>query len=348
VGSEIFLERLYKNSPQFRGPKALCQEAKSLGRTDISLKDCKDFLSSQPSYSLYRPSRQKYKRNKLLSHFAGHVVQIDIMDLPRFVNENDGYRYVLLGYDTYSKFLTSIPLKRRTTDALLAGIEYLRESSPFAIRSIYSDKESGFMSRVVQAWFISKEIHHYTTTSKVKAPGVERAIRSLRMALHRHFEASGSRRWIDVLPQIVDQYNDIKHSTTKQRPWDVVADDTLVIPHGHQAKERKKIPQVGSFVRVSRLRSPFEKEASGLWSREIFKVVKLKTRQPIPMLVLQDMTGGEIQGAFYPEEVQKIRWDGAKEVAEVFRTRKRQGVIESLVSFVGWPEQYREWLYLKN
>jgi hypothetical protein len=266
------------------------------------------------------------------------------MDLPRYVGDNQGYRYVLLGYDTFSKFLTGVPLKRRTAEALLVAMETIVASNPFTITSIYSDRETGLMGHQLQAWFRERRIKHYTTTSKVKAPGVERIIRTLRMGLEREFEGRESRRWLDLLPQLINKYNDRKHSSSGSRPWDVVADPTLLIPHGHRPVGTKpSIPAVGSYVRVSRHRSPFEKEATGLWSREVFKVIQHRTRQAIPMLTLQDMTGEEIQGAFYPQEVQQITWDGVKRVQSVFKTRKRQGVIEYLVSFIGWPSNHREW-----
>ena len=350
VGNEVFLAQVYSGASEgaFRGPKALHTRVKALGRTDISLQECKNFLRSQPSYSLYRPARKRYSRNAIIAHYAGQSAQIDLMDLPRYVEANDGYRYIMICYDSYSKFLTCIPLKKRSTPVLLAAIEYLIETIPYTITHIYSDRESGLMSRPVQTWFRANSVHHYTTTSQVKAPGVERCIRTLRNALHRYFETSGSTRWLEYLSHFTDLYNNRRHSTTGQRPLDVVSDPTLLIPHGHQPppKNPPVLPPVGSYVRISRIRSPFEKEATrtGLWSREIFKVTAHKLGQAIPMLSLADLTGTEIKGSFYADEVQLIEFDGAKTVQTVHATRKRGQRKEQLVSYAGYPSSFAEWI----
>ena len=204
------------------------------------------------------------------------------------------------------------------------------------------------MSRQCQLWFRSNDIVHYTTTSKVKAPSVERSIRTIRTALHRYFELTGTFRWIDYLSEFVNYYNNRPHSTTGQRPWDVVSDPTLLIPHGHggppaHTKKNLELPPVGSFVRISRLRSPFEKEATGPWSREVFKVTAHKLGQAVPMLSLQDLTGEDISGNFYLDEVQSISWHGTKKIAQIHKLRENDGKTEILVSYEGWPENYMEW-----
>jgi hypothetical protein len=269
------------------------------------------------------------------------------MDMPRVTEYNDGYRYVLLSYDSYSKFLTAIPMKSKTTDSLLAAIDYLMETLPFAIHRVYSDKEAGLMSRPFKLWFRQHNVIHFTTTSKVKAPSVERCIRTLRNALQRYFEDTKSWRWIDFLPIFVNHYNNRKHSTTGLRPWDVVIDPTLIVPHGHlpPMDHPPKLPPIGSFVRISRLRSPFEKEASGTWSREVFKVTAHRLGQRVPMVSLQDLTGADIQGNFYPDEVQSIDWKDEKRVSEVHDLKELpNGRFRTLVSFEGYPSKYLEWI----
>ena len=201
------------------------------------------------------------------------------------------------------------------------------------------------MSRRCQAWFKKHNVHHYTTTSKVKAPGVERVIRTLRTAVQRYFEQSGTRRWIDYLPQFVDQYNNRRHSTTGQRPWDVLADPMLLIPHGHEpAASRRHLPPVGSYVRISRLRSQFEKEASGTWSREVFKVTAHRLGQSVPMLSIQDLLGNQVRGSFYLDEVQPIEWSADRQLDTIHATRTRRGKMQYYVSFDGYPEDYAVWV----
>ena len=265
------------------------------------------------------------------------------MDMQRFREENDGYMYSLLSYDTFSKYLTSFPLKNRKPDSIQAGLEHLVQTLPFTILNIYWDKEGSFLSHKIQKWLQDHKISNYTTNSKVKAPGVERVIRTIRLAVQRHFEHTGVQQWMDYLPTFVSNYNNRRHSTTKLRPLDLVNDPMLTVTPANTEHRAYRLPDIGSFVRLNRLRGVFEKEASGNWTREIFRVVSHKTSSRIPMIYVEDLTGQPISGGLYPEEYQPIPWKKEKKVANVLKTRKRRGQSERLVTYVGWPDNFSEW-----
>jgi hypothetical protein len=267
------------------------------------------------------------------------------MDMQRHREDNDGFLYALLSYDTYSKYLSSFPIKDRTPPSVLAGLQDLVSNLPFSIANIYWDKEGSFLSRKVQEWLKDNEIGNYTTTSQVKAPSVERVIRTLRTAMARYFKMTKTQRWVDYLPLFVSTYNNRDHRTTKHKPIDMANDPMLFVPVRKQVKRKgiARIPAIGSFVRLNKLRGVFEKESRGTWSEEVFRVVAHKLRQKLPMVSLEDLTGEAILGSFYLEEVQSVDWTIEKKVLHVFKTRTRAGVKEYLVSYVGWPSKYVEW-----
>lgn len=197
---------------------------------------------------------------------------------------------------------------------------------------------------MVQDWLKQKNINNYTTNSDTKAPSVERAIRTIRRAMARYFTHTNSQRWLEFLPQFVSFYNNRVHSTTKQRPLDVVNEPYLINASSEtNQKPWDDIPPVGSLVRMNKDRGIFEKESRGTWSLEVFKVVAHNFTQAIPMVKLEDLLGEEIKGSFYPEEVQKITWDGEKQIEEVIATRKRKGRKEYFVRYKGWPDKFAEW-----
>ena len=217
---------------------------------------------------------------------------------------------------------------------------------------------------MVQDWLTKRGIHNYTTTSQVKAPsnftsinlpndefsGVERAIRTLRNAVQRHFESTESYAWVDFLPSFVCSYNNRSHSTTHMKPLDLAVDPMLTAPPPKKPKRGKAIlPKIGAFVRLNRLKDTFDKESSGGWTEEVFKVVRHKIHSSnIPMLWVEDLLGEPIRGAYYPLEVQEVVWDGVRKVDKVLQTRKRKGEpSEYLVSYYGWPKKFIEWTRAK-
>ena len=341
------LSRIYygDNPAALRGPTALYDQAKSEGLQGLTLEKVKKWLSSQPVYTLYRPARRNYPRRKIIANFPGEVVQIDIMVMDRFKAENL-HSYVILSYDTYSKYVMAMPLKNRKPGTVQDALELMMKESPFQWSAIYWDKEGAFISRHVQSFLKDKGVHNYTTTSKVKAPGVERLIRTMRLAIQRHFEKSKTQKWEDYLPKFVTQYNNRVHSTTKLKPTELVSNPYLTPVESKSVKSpTTKLPPVGSYVRLNRLRSIFEKEASGNFTQEVFRVRAHKKSPGIPQLFVEDLKGTPVRGALYPQEFQLIQFDGEKEIDKVIKTRRPANrPMQYFVSYRGYPASFNEWI----
>ena len=267
------------------------------------------------------------------------------MDMQNVQNFNSGFKYAILGYDTYSKYTICYITRDRKPDSVQKGLEYFVKTLPFTIKTIYWDKEGSFLSKKIQNWLKSRNIHNYTTNSKVKAPNVERLIRTVRTAMQRYFTFTKTWRWIEWLPKFLSTYNNRKHSVTGQRPVDLVA-DPLTLPKSRRIIKPPtiKLPAVGSFVRLNRLRGTFEKEASGNWTREIFRVTGHKTAQSIPMINIEDLTNEPVKGALYPEEYISVPYNGVKTISKVLAKRTRNGQKEQLVTYEEYPEKYSEWV----
>jgi len=235
-----------------------------------------------------------------------------LADYVRNIEHNNGYRYIFVATDTYSKWLACIPLTYKKSHSIITALTELIEDLPFNICSIYSDQEAGLLSKSCRAFLESQNIVLYTTKSKVKAAQAENSIRSLRIATARYFQLTGSKRWLDYVNSYVTSYNDTPHSTTKYRPLDVVSDPALVITDKNEEPiiprpdKASKLPPIGSLVRVSKLRANFEKESTGTYTNEVFKVVDHKVGQDLPMVRLEDLKGEEVEGNFYLEEIYPV------------------------------------------
>ena len=335
----------YGSTPgALRGPQALYEQAKKQKIKGVTMKKVKEFLSSQPVYTKHRPARRNYKRNKIRAWVPGAVVQIDIWDLQAWKDSNE-YLYVLLAYDTFSKFLQGVPLLNRKPQTVEDALEIMIEASPFDWQAIYWDREGAFVSKKIQDFLASRNIHNYTTKSVVKSPGVERSIRTLRTLLQRRFEASKTRKWVPELPKIIQNYNRRKHSTTKIPPNDLARRPYLWSENEQGERQNIKLPPIGSFVHLNRKRGIFEKEASNTWTEEVFKVVRHNRSPTIPLIYIEDLLGEAIEGGLYPEEYQVVDWNGKKQGGVVIKERKLRGrPREYFVTYPGWPHKFDEWI----
>lgn len=109
-----------------------------------------------------------------------------------------------------------------------------------------------------------------------------------------------------------------------------------------------KLPSIGSYVRLNRLRKLFDKESTGTWTTEIFRVVSHKNSRPIPMIHVADLTGEPVLGALYPQEFQTVVFNDSRTVDKVLKTRKHRKSTQYLVSFVGYPASFTQWVYDKS
>ena len=64
----------------------------------------------------------------------------------------------------------------------------------------------------------------YSTFNEGKSVAAERFIRTLKNKLYKHMTATGKNVYYDVLDDVVNEYDNTKHSTIKMKPKDVKND----------------------------------------------------------------------------------------------------------------------------
>ncbi|KAJ8311191.1 hypothetical protein KUTeg_011254 [Tegillarca granosa] len=86
------------------------------------------------------------------------------------------------------------------------------------------------------------------------------------------------------------------------------------------------------------------------FSREIFKIDKRFRMQGIPMFKLIDFLNEPIKGNFYSNELLKADKDedALWFIEKQIRKRHRNGQIEWLCKFEGWPNKFNQWLPEKD
>ena len=117
--------------------------------------------------------------------------------------------------------------------------------------------------------------------------------------------ATGKNVYYDVLDDIVNEYNNTKHSTIKMKPKDVKDDTTKssaiarnkrVYIDEHNKKSARY--NVGDSVRISKFKNIFAKGYAPNWSNEIYIINKINDTVPCTYN-LKDLNDEEIIGSFY-------------------------------------------------
>ena len=294
----------------------------------ITLAKIETFLKNQEPYSLHRNARRKSSRNRIYTPRVGLQLSADLIDMKRYKDYNEDNVFILVIQDMFSRLVhAAIPLKNKQSKSVLGAFQEVFRTSKliaqFDYRSLYSDFGGEFDSAIFRKWLKSKKIALVLghAVGGIHNAIIERTNRTLMETLHQWFEQGRQRRWIDILPTLVQSYNHTYHRAIKMAPADVtVANDHLVHDNLYGKDFYKKLSKglrresakfkVGDLVRVSQELETFTKAHEGRWSRTLFRIEAgpfYSALKELPMYYLADLQGQRLVNAkFYEYELQRV------------------------------------------
>ena len=126
------LENLYFSissfSAAFSSGRNLYKEAQRILPT-ISKSDVRRWLKKEPSYTLHRPVRRKFKTRPVMVYEIDEQWQADLVDLQKISKYNKGFKHLLVVIDVLSKYAWLVPLKTKTGRELREALEHLFNTS---------------------------------------------------------------------------------------------------------------------------------------------------------------------------------------------------------------------------
>ena len=119
-----------------------------------------------------------------------------------------------------------------------------------------------------------KDIEIYSIQNEGKSVVAERFIKTLKNKIYKYMTAISKNVYIDKLDDIVNEYNNTYHITTKMKPADV-KDDTYIDFEKKVNYEDPKF-KIGDHVKISKYKNIFAKGYMPNWSEEVFIINKIK------------------------------------------------------------------------
>ena len=296
-------ERVYYNP---RHPGSLGGVDRLWKEVGGSRKAAEKWLKSQDTYTLHKPARKRFKKNKIQVAGLDDQWESDLVDVQGIAKYNNRYRFLLTCIDTLSKFAFVVPLKDKTSDSIVkAFTKIFKTRRP---RKLRTDSGKEFLNRKFQQFLKDKGVVFFTSNSDTKCSIIERFNRTLRSKIWRFFTHTNRERYVDVLDAIVEGYNKQRHSTTGVAPASVNvlnAEDVWRKMYGYKAKKIKPKYKVGDLVRMNKSKGAFGKGYKTSWTSELFEVVKVYKRT-LPEYKLKDLKGEDITGTFVETEIQGV------------------------------------------
>lgn len=286
---------------------------------------------------LHKPARINFPRRKTVIRDFYDYFQIDLMEFQPYAKLNKGYRYALVVINCFSKFVWTRHLKSKTGIEVSNAMEDILKAAGYSPKNIGSDIGSEFKSSHFKALMKKYKINNFFIYSNKKAAIVERVIRTLKNHIYKYFSLRGNHVWIDILQEITKNYNNTKHRTIGMMPSNVTPDTVLDVYKSPKLAVKKAKLNLGNLVRISKYKGVFSKGFDINWSTELFKIYKINNSSPLTYM-LQDLNNQPIKGCFYESELQKTEFPDIYLVEKILKERKRKGVQEVLVKWLGFSD----------
>lgn len=314
----------------------------------------KTWISTQDTYTLHKPVRRKFQRRKVIVPGVNYQWAADLVDMASLKDENDNITFLLTVIDVFSKKAACQPLLRKTGACVKKAMKTILDAANIAPRKLQTDKGSEFYNKEVQALLKEHGIKMFSTENdEIKSSVIERFNRTLKSRMYKYFTAENTQRYLDVLPDLVDSYNNTYHTSIKMSPNQVNKDNEHAVrknlygksPYAlHQVHNQQPKLKIGDSVRISKTSRVFKKGYLPNWSEEIFTISSVRLTKPITYHI-QEENGDEIKGSFYENELQKTQRDRVFQIEYELDKRLFKGKPQTLVKWKGYPDSYNQWIY---
>ena len=310
---------------------------------EITQKYVTEWLSKQKSYSLLKPIRNKFQRNRVLVAGLNEEFQADLLDVSNLSTSNKNTKFILTAIDVLSKYGFAVPLKRKTAAEVRNGFQIIFNERVPAL--IQTDDGNEFKGTVQQLFEDNGVMHIPSNDSRIKCSVAERFNKTLRLKIAKYLRFTGKRNYIDVLQDIVKTYNSTVHSAINMRPIDVTVDtqkQAFVNLYGNRSyremlleafRKQTKL-KIGDFVRVRVKKSTFGRGYQDNWSTQLYRILYIHQTGTKPMYRVVDAKGVPLKKKYYNEDLQKIT-PNEHNITLTGRKRTRRGNTEVEVTYEG-------------
>ena len=195
-----------------------------------------------------------------------------------------------------------------TANALL---EIIKQSGRHC-EILTTDAGTEFVSKEMKQMVLEPyKIHHHIALPPVKAGPAEELVKLLKRKIYRYMTYSGSKKWLDKLPDFTTSLNNRHIKALGMSPSEVNGSNVLEVFNRIYKRNAGKVSKrldsfrKGDLVRIALQKGPFGKYYHENFSRELYTIDKVKRGNPTRYKLI-DAIQTPLVGFFYTEQLQKV------------------------------------------
>lgn len=311
---DSYIRRAWTNYSQPAALKALHGFVKARGIKDIH--DTEKKLSKLKAFSVHKPIRRKYPTRRMILKGPRENICLDLIDFQAYSRKNGGFNWLVVALDSFTKELWVEPVKKKTTAEVAIAFEKILKQAKGKVRFAFTDMGLEFMGKAFQDVAKKHGITHYVSRTKRKSWMCERVIRTIKTLVFKFFTQEKTKRWLDVMPKLVNAYNNTPHSSHGMKPSSIKAGDIDEVFHrlfSRLAQKPVSPPkfQINDIVRIAKNRLTFQKGYEQSFTDDVFKVVGyVPGSYPVTSYKLSTLDGQPISSSFVSHELGYANQDG--------------------------------------
>ena len=129
---------------------------------------------------------------------------------------NDDYNYLLTGIYCFGRFGFGEKVKNKSGKEISKALKLIFQKQAF--RRMQTDKGKEFLNADVNFFLKDGNTELWVSENDdVKAALFERFNRTLKDRMYKYVTANNTKRWIDMLPNLLDGYNNSYHRSMKMK-----------------------------------------------------------------------------------------------------------------------------------
>jgi hypothetical protein len=271
-----------------------------------------DVLSDLKTYGMFAPVKRTFKRRRVVESFPRITEGCDLADLSRYAKTpgNKNTHFLCIFIDIFSKFMPVYPMKSKNSAEMLRVVQIHLSDPVTRPMKIWMDKEKAMYSKPVLEYLKSINVKLYSTGSPIKSAFAENAVKVIKSKISKWMHYTNSKKYIPILQDLVDSYNNTVNSATKFKPVELLSDSDKISKAWHNqykhlidsSPPNPKL-SVGQYVRIANSVILFRKGYEQSHSEEIFKVNEIILTESVPMYRLVDLQGEKLASLFYENQL---------------------------------------------